>query len=272
MRAVLKCGTPAADPGCGVTVRYVYQVIRSRAPEPVFAQIVAGFEWPAIDPRFVSFNLVAPEHGPTAVQDFDLHMHMIDSLRSTYPNVPLTLHAGELSAAVTSPATMRSHIRESVELGHAKRIGHGVDVMQEDDAEGLLREMAARKVLVEVALTSNDVILGVRGASHPLAAYLSHGVPVALATDDAGVSRSDWTQEFYRAVTDQHANYRTLKTMARNSIAYSFADDSVKARLRAQLDTAFTRFERPRSANRIDRTQMFALSRPLLPRTRFDIT
>ena len=49
--------------------------------------------------------------------------------------------------------------------------------------------MAERNVLVEIALTSNDMILGVSGDDHPLPTYLKYGVPVALATDDEGVSR-----------------------------------------------------------------------------------
>ncbi len=36
------------------------------------------------------------------------------------------------------------------------------------DAIGLLKEMAARNVLVEINLTSNDQILGVSGGDHPL--------------------------------------------------------------------------------------------------------
>jgi adenosine deaminase len=228
----------------------VYQVIRSRPPEQVFAQLLGGFEWPAVDRRYVSLNLVAPEHGDVAVRDFDLHMRMLAWLEPSHAAVPITLHAGELSEQVTVPVTMRSHIRESVEVGHATRIGHGVDVLQEQDAESLLREMAARHVLVEIALTSNDVILGVHGPAHPLAAYLAHGVPVALVTDDEGVSLSDMTHEYFRAVTDQHLDYRTLKSMARNSIVYSFADDTTKARLRSELESAFARFERAQPPGR----------------------
>ena len=82
-----------------------------------------------------------------------------------------------------------------------------------------------------------------RGSAHPLAAYLAHGVPVALVTDDEGVSLSDMTHEYFRAVTDQHLDYRTLKSMARNSITYSFADDTTKTRLRSELERAFARFE-----------------------------
>ncbi len=242
-REILKCDTPAADAGCNVTVRYIYQGIRNRPPAQVFAQILAGFEWPAVDHRFVSLNLVAPEHDAGSLGNFDIEMRMIGFVRAAHPDVPITLHAGELSEQVTSRDNLRSHIRESVEIGHANRIGHGVDVLQEIDAESLLREMAARHILVETALTSNDVILGVRGAAHPLAAYLAHGVPVALVTDDEGVSQSDITHEYFRAATDQHLGYLTLKSLARNSITYSFADRATKARLQRDLETAFTRFE-----------------------------
>jgi hypothetical protein len=242
-RELLHCGTANADAGCNVVVRYIYQVIRTREPAPVFAQIYGGFLLPSVDKRYVSFNLVGAEHNPVATRDFTLHMRMIDVLRASNPSVPITLHAGELSDAVAPKQSRQSHIRQSIELGHAARIGHGVDVLDENDAEGLLRLMAARHVLVEVGLTSNDVILGIRGAAHPLAAYLSHGVPVALATDDEGVSVSDMTQQYFRAVTEHHLDYPTLKRIARNSIEFSFADQPTKTRLLTSLDESFARFE-----------------------------
>jgi len=109
-------------------------------------------------------------------------------------------------------------------IAGAQRIGHGVDVTYEDDAAGLLSLMAKRHVAVEVCLTSNDVILGVSGKAHPLHRYLEAGVPVALATDDPGVSRDDMTNQYMRAVQDQGLDYATLKRLARNSLEYSFAE------------------------------------------------
>ena len=47
-----------------------------------------------------------------------------------------------------------------------------------------LAEMAKRKILVEINLTSNDTILDVVGARHPFEAYRRAGVPLALSTDD----------------------------------------------------------------------------------------
>ena len=120
------------------------------------------------------------------------------------------------------PEGLRFHIRESIERARAERIGHGVDVMSEDDPVGLLREMAKKNVLVEICLTSNDVILGVSGDRHPLPLYVKYGVPVALATDDEGVSRSDMTHEYLRAVETYGLRYDDLKRMARASLVHSF--------------------------------------------------
>lgn len=63
----------------------------------------------------------------------------------------------------------------------------------------LLAEMKRRDVLVEICLTSNNVILGVRGSRHPFPEYLNAGVPVTLAIDHEGVSRIDLTNEYVRA-------------------------------------------------------------------------
>jgi adenosine deaminase len=79
---------------------------------------------------------------------------------------------------------------------------------------------------------------------HPLPVYLRYGVPVALATDDAGVSRSDITHEYLRAVETYHLTYSDLKKMARASITYSFLSDPDKAKAQRELETAFAEFER----------------------------
>jgi adenosine deaminase len=109
-----------------------------------------------------------------------------------------------------------------VEDANADRIGHGVDVMYEDRPFDLLKDMADKRVLVEIALTSNDEILGVRGKTHPFPIYRQHGVPVALSTDDAGISRITLAHEFVRAVEEFGLAYADLKELARNSLEYSF--------------------------------------------------
>ena len=132
-----------------------------------------------------------PEDWYVPMHDFELHMKMLDYLHGIYPKVHISLHAGELAMSLVPPEGLRFHIRESVDRGHAERIGHGVSVMNEDRPLDLLREMARKKILVRnFRLTSNDVILGVKGACPSIANLSSrYAVPVALATDDEGVSR-----------------------------------------------------------------------------------
>jgi len=226
MRSRLRCGTSAADPGCRVTLHYISTVLRAFPPQQVFAQILGGFELASRDPRVVSVNPVQPEDDYVARHDFSLHMKMFGYAHERYPKVRITMHAGELAPGLAPPQDLRFHIRDSIEVAHAERIGHGVDVMYESDSLGLLREMAERKVMVEICLTSSDMILGVRGAAHPLPVYISHGVPVALATDDEGVSRSDMTREYQRAVEDFGLGYLELKKMARTSLEYAFMPGS----------------------------------------------
>jgi adenosine deaminase len=227
MRSVLKCGTPEANPGCAVKIRYLYQVLRGLTREMVFAQILFGFEIAKADPRFVGLNLVMPEDWYVPMHDFELHMKMLDYLHGVYPKIHISLHAGELAMGLVPPEGLRFHIRESVERGHAERIGHGVSVMNENHPLDLLREMARKNILVEICLTSNDVILGVKGDDHPLPIYIKYGVPVALATDDEGVSRSDMTHEYLRAVQTYNVlGYKDLKRMARLSLEHSFLPGS----------------------------------------------
>ncbi len=94
--------------------------------------------------------------------------------------------------------------------------------MYEDDPFNLLREIVRRNVMVEICLTSNDAILGIRKEQHPLTTYLQYGVPVTLATDDEGVSRSEISREYLKAAEEHGLGYTQLKTFARNSIQFAF--------------------------------------------------
>jgi adenosine deaminase len=226
-RQIEHCGTPQPAPACQVSVRYIYQVLRGYSPEQVFAQTLLGFEtiqasMDAHEPGFVGINFVMPEDGFLSMRDYTLQMKMLDYLHTVYPKVHISLHAGELAMGLVPPEGLRFHIRQAVELGHAERIGHGVDVMYEEDARGLLKELAQKHVMVEINLSSNDAILRVKGAEHPFPIYRAAHVPVALSTDDEGVSRIDITGEYVRAALDYHLNYQDLKQLARTGMEHNF--------------------------------------------------
>jgi adenosine deaminase len=216
------CGQPSARAACSVKVRFLYQVLRAFPPQHVFAQMLLAFEVASVDPRVVGINLVQPEDGYLSMSEYHRQMLMLDYLHSVYPKIHIALHAGEIAPGLVAPNGLRFHIREAVDLGHAERIGHGVDVMYENEPRALLKELADRHIMVEINLTSNDVILGVTTPWHPLPSYRAAGVPIALSTDDEGVSRIDLTNEYTRAAMEFNLSYLDLKQSARTSLEHNF--------------------------------------------------
>ena len=188
----------------------------------------------------VALNLVQSEDNLIARSDYTRHMEIVAFLAS---DVPVALHAGELWLGDVPPPDLTFHIRQAVEIARARRIGHGVALAFEHDMDGLLAEMRTRPVAVEINLSSNAIILGIHGKNHPLPTYLAAGVPVVLSTDDAGVSRINMTNEYFRAVHDQGLDYPTLKAIARNALIHSFLDEGQKRRS-SILRSGSTEFER----------------------------
>jgi adenosine deaminase len=207
---------------CTIKIHWLYQVLRAFPPQQVFAQTLLGFEVASADPDVVGINFVQPEDARLAMGDYHLQMQMLDYLHSVYPKVHISLHAGELAMGLVPPDGLSFHIRDAIDLGHAERIGHGVDVLYEDHPDALLKEMAAKHIMVEINLTSNEGILGIKDKQHPLHAYMAAHVPVALSTDDEGVSRIDLTHEYVKGAEDQDLTYLDLKRMARTSLEHAF--------------------------------------------------
>ncbi|MEU8627214.1 adenosine deaminase [Streptomyces sp. NPDC048669] len=223
-RAAAHCDTGRPDPGCRLPVRWVSQVSRGSTPARVFTQIAVGMRLAERDPRFVAVNLVQPEDWDTSLDNYSLQMRMLKYLRGQYPGSHLTLHAGELAPGLVKPEDLTFHIREAVLVAGAERIGHGVDLVHEDNWRQLARTMAQRKVAVEVPFSSNKQILGIAGADHPFNAYRHYGVPVVLATDDPGVSRINISHEYQYAAKTYSLGYTELKDLARASLEYAFRD------------------------------------------------
>jgi adenosine deaminase len=243
MKTKLGCGQASADPACGVKGRYLYFVLRTFQPAQVFAQTALGFALADADPRFVGINLVAPEDDAVALRDFGLHMRIFQYFHRKYPKVKLSLHAGELALGLVPPSALGFHIRDTIAIAGASRIGHGYEISYERDAAGLMADMAKRGIAVEINLTSNAMTPGVKGPEHPVRMLMRAGVPITLSADDEGVIRIDLTHEYVRAVREQNMTYGELKTAAYNGIRYSFLPAVEKTALLAALDQAFDGFE-----------------------------
>jgi len=220
-RQIMGCGTPGAQPGCQVTARFLFQAMRQGPPEQTMAQLQLGVAVIAADRRWVGLQLVAPEDGVEAVKYYDVHMKIVAELTDSGRKVPVALHAGELTLKLVTPEALSYHVRDAVRVAGARRIGHGTALPEEVGATETAREMAAKGVLIEVNLISNAVILEIPPEQHPYAWFRKMETPVALSTDDSGISRSELSGDYVFAVRNG-ATYADLKTAARNAIAFSF--------------------------------------------------
>lgn len=220
-RSVMACDTPRAQPGCQVTVRYLFQAIRQGPPEQTMAQLQLGVAVVAADKRWVGLQLVAPEDSPDAIKYYDTHMQIVAELTDRGRNTPVALHAGEVTLAIVTPDDLRDHVTKAVRVAGARRIGHGVGLPAESDAGAVAAEMAARGILIEVNPISNRAILEIEPQDHPFSWFREKGVPVSLSTDDSGILRSDLSGDYAQALK-MGATYSDLKASARNAIAFSF--------------------------------------------------
>src|SRR5260370_32967101 len=117
------------------------------------------------------------------MSDYALHMLIVGFLHALYPKIHLSLHAGELAPGLVPYEGLCCHIRLAVEQAQAERIGHGVDIMYENRPRDIMKEIAANHVMVEIRLTSNEVILVISSKHHPFSLYCVLAAPVALSTD-----------------------------------------------------------------------------------------
>ncbi len=224
-------------------LRFQAYVSRNSSPAKVFSGLYTSFAAAKRSKLVVGVNIVGPENGHVAMRDYSLHMKMFAFLKKHFPGVKLSLHAGELALGMVPPEGLRSHIREAVLVAGADRIGHGVDIVHEADALELLSIMKQRKVALEVNLTSNAFILGIKKEAHPVRLYVQYGVPIVISSDDAGVSRNDLSGEYVLYVSCYKPSYDDLKQIVYNSLWYSFLPEDEKRVEKEKLDRRFAEFE-----------------------------
>jgi adenosine deaminase len=167
-----------------------------------------------------AFDLAGAEAG------YPVRAHL-EALRvAERSGLAVTVHAGE--------AYGPESIRQALELGRAARIGHGTSLAEDP---GLLAEVRARGITLEVCLTSN-VQTGAAGsyAAHPLRRYFDEGIRVALCTDNRLVSGVTLTREYEHARDALGFTWDELARVARMGFESAFAPPSVRESLLADFD------------------------------------
>jgi adenosine deaminase len=227
-----------------VTSYYQGYAGRNAEPVEVFAQLYICFASCTKTPLLVGVNILQPENGENSLRDYWGHMRMFRYLKEKLP-VNTSLHAGELRLGLVPPEDLKFHIHDAIFVAGADRIGHGIDIAFETESQKTLDYMAANNKVIEISLTSSEFILGVKDGTHPFPLYYKNKVPVVLSTDDAGILRTNLTEQYVlAALRYPKLTYKDFKQFSFNSIKYSFLPDDEKERLLADLTARFAVFEK----------------------------
>ena len=225
----------------GVTVRFQLDVLRFLPNAEQQLRALYKFVHDNND-LFVAVNMVGREDNDKGYPR--RFLSTLRDLRRQYGGVNLSIHAGE----VDEP---NYHVRDTLLLG-ADRIGHGLNLITDDDTMRLMRH---GPYLVEVNLISNLMLEYVNDyAQHPFPEYLRTGIPVALSTDDRGMWGSTLSDEFYVAVKEYDLSWDEVKLLSRNSLSHAFVSPAVKKALLDDYEKKISRFER-----RLDKSRNAAL-------------
>ena len=202
-----------------LTVRFQQAILRFLPNAE--SQIEAAYRIVSKEPEWVGINLVGREDDERGQPK--RFLETFRAMRRTYPDVRLSIHAGESEVA-------NHNIRDTLSLG-ADRIGHGLNLLSDLDT---FRSMRHGPYLVEINLISNLLLEYVESFErHPFPELLRTGVPVALSTDDRGMWDSSMTDEYFVAVKNFQLNWAEIKTLSENSLRYAFVDKPVQ---QAMLD------------------------------------
>lgn len=118
----------------------------------------------------------------------------------------------------------------------ADRIGHGIRCLEDP---GLVEHLAASRIPLEVAITSN-VRLKLAGSAeaHPVRALLDAGLVVTLNTDDPAYFQTTLTGELELAHRVHGLSREALVAVQLAAVDASYAASATKARLRSALAAA----------------------------------
>lgn len=215
----------------GVTVRFQIAILRFLPNAEDALRRVYQFAFENSD-IFVAVNMVGREDDDKGYPA--RFLPTMRELRRQYSGVKLSIHAGE----VDKP---NSHVKDTLLLG-ADRIGHGLNLITDDDTMRLMRH---GPYLVEINLISNLLLHYIDDyAQHPFPEYLRTGIPVALSTDDRGMWDSTMTDEFFVAVTEFNLSWDEIKLLSRNSLAHAFVSPASRQTLLDRYDAKIQQFER----------------------------
>ncbi len=200
-----------AEPGYGpIDARLIVCGLRSHPPRSTLemAELAVSYR----DRGICGFDLAGGEAG-NPVRD---HIGAFDF--AAKHGLPITIHAGE----GYGPAS----VRQALQAGHARRIGHGTRLFEDPVLEATVQRAG---IPLEICLTSNvqtGVVPSVE--DHPAGAYIRKGMEVVLGTDNRLMSGVDLTGEYLRAIEAFSLTRREVLALARSGFEHAFTDRTIR--------------------------------------------
>jgi adenosine deaminase len=197
----------------GITVKLITSVNRHESSE--LAEQVAWLAAEHMDHGVVGMDLAGNE------ADFKSEPFYGVFREAKQAGLHITIHAGEWG-----PGT---NVKEAIEQLGAERIGHGVRVLEDNDATALARE---RGTTFEVCVTSNHqsgVIPELE--MHPLSKMMDAGLNVTINTDDPSVSRITLSNEYHVVCVDLGISVENLKQRILAASQAAFLPEAERSKL-----------------------------------------
>lgn len=230
------------DEDSPIVISYILEIMRDMPNHEFFAQVAAAMALMPSCSCVVGLNVVGEEDGVLALNNFGAQMEILGYLYNQFDKPNITLHAGELNSSLT-PAEVRNHIRDSIVIGMAKRIGHGANLNREDLPQ-LFHLMLEENVAVEVCLASNMNILGIDPKDNSMGLYLERGITVIPCSDDPAINHSALTEEYVTAVLSANLPWETVRKMLLDGISYSFLPEGDKKYQLERMELELQSFEK----------------------------
>lgn len=222
MQAVAEAGQQAGE-DFGLGVRYLVTLARERQDEDRWRRYLdRAVELAELG--VVGVDLAGDEFSHPN-QEF---VRFFERVRDT-GLLGVTIHAGE--------GTSADSVRSAIELLGAQRIGHGLKVIEDPRAVGLLLE---RGVALEMCPTSNHQTGCVDDLQlHPLPELDRAGVRVTLNSDDPAIHRSSLLEEYDLAVTRWGYLLDDLLRLERHAVQAAFLGPEARAGLAARVEAGY---------------------------------
>ncbi len=209
----------AAERDFGLVLRWIYD-IPGESGLPA-ADSTLDFALNHRPDGLIGFGLGGPEIGVPRAQ---FQPHFAAARAAGLRSLP---HAGE----TTGPETVWDALR----LLGADRIGHGTTSAQDP---ALLAHLAETGIPLEVCPSSNIATRAVATlAEHPIRAFRDAGVTITVNSDDPPMFGTTLNQEYAIAADLLDLDESGLADLARAAVHASYAEDDVRSRVLAEIDT-----------------------------------